>query len=192
MNKEIWRDIKGYEGVYQISSYGRIKSLKRKITVIDKKQKRKYIKKNKEIIKKLFLDNNGYYFTTINKKRYRVHRLVATTFLPNPHNFPVVNHLDGNKLNNNISNLEWCTYKENSKHASKSNLLNLQPAINKISKKVDMYDLNNNYLKTFNSITEAKKILNKNCNCGNISEVCSGKRHSAYGYIWRFNINDEL
>lgn len=185
--KEIWKDIKGYEGLYQVSNLGRIKSLKKSYLVNDPKQNRTYIKNNKEIIKKIFLDNKGYYITTIYRNRFRVHRLVAEAFIPNPNNYPVVNHIDGNKQNNHVDNLEWCSYKDNSIHAYKNNLLNLEPSIRATSKKVNMYDLNGNYIKTFNSISAAKRELNINPSQGNISEVCHGKRRSAHGYIWKFN-----
>lgn len=103
---EMWRDIEGYGGNYQVSNYGRIKSKKK--------------------ILKTFLSTNGYYRVRLysNKKgrEYKVHRLVAKAFIENIDNKPIVNHKDGNKLNNNANNLEWCTQAENIKHALKSGL----------------------------------------------------------------------
>ena len=97
---EEWKDIKGYEGKYQISNKGRVKSLNYKRT-------------GKEKILKLSSDINGYKKITLCKnskqKTYLIHKLVAEAFLPNPDNLPVVNHKDENKLNNNVENLEWCT-----------------------------------------------------------------------------------
>lgn len=103
--KEIWKDIVGFEGLYQISNYGNIKS---------------FVKNNKgKPMKQRILRNYMSIGLTKNKKQYTffVHRLVAETFIPNPNNFPCVNHIDGDKLNNSINNLEWVTYSENSKHS---------------------------------------------------------------------------
>lgn len=114
--QEIWRDIKGYEGMYQVSNLGRVKSLERQV------QMKRYIKTLPEKIMKLTLNKRGYLYIALCKngryQRYRVHRLVATTFIPNPHNKPQVNHIDRNVLNNSVDNLEWCTNEENMKHAS--------------------------------------------------------------------------
>lgn len=109
-NLELWKDIKGYEGVYQISNLGNIKSLKRKTHI----QNATRIKKEK--ILKLQL-RNGYYVINLCKngcrKAYSVHRLVAETFIPNPNNLPYINHIDFNTQNNSVDNLEWCTQKDN-------------------------------------------------------------------------------
>ena len=102
--EEIWKDIKGYEGLYQISNYGRIYSLK------------------KGIIKRSSL-NRGYVCIRLYKngkgKPYSVHRLVAKHFIPNPNNYPCVNHKDENPSNNCVSNLEWCTYSYNNTYGSR-------------------------------------------------------------------------
>lgn len=111
--KEIWKDIKGYEGLYQISNFGNVKSLARRVNCGDNKTRLK-----QERILKNTLDNHGYLTTSLcdnrKKEKYLIHRLVAEVFIPNPNNLPQVNHIDENKTNNNVENLEWCTQQYNS------------------------------------------------------------------------------
>ena len=112
MSKEIWKPIKGYEGGYEISNLGRIKSLKGGHKIL-----------------KQFKQNSGYDLIDISKKgegfTITVHRLVAKHFIQNPDNKPCVNHINGDKCDNSVDNLEWCTHKENYDHAVSSNLVKI-------------------------------------------------------------------
>ena len=118
---EEWRDVVGYEGLYQVSNLGRVKSLSRRIVYKDGREYNypSKVLKNQKI-------STGYIGVMLygvdEKKQYYVHRLVAETFVPNPNNLSYVNHKDGCKTNNTISNLEWCSHSDNPKHAYKNGL----------------------------------------------------------------------
>ena len=118
---EEWRDIKGYEGLYQVSNVGRVKSLKKTITYVNGRKN-----DMKEKILSICSDKDGYgtLGLTKNKKRYnkKVHRLVAEAFVYNKDKKPDVNHINGVKRDNNFNNLSWCTKSENTKHAIKNGL----------------------------------------------------------------------
>lgn len=113
---EIWRDIKGFEGLYQISTFGRVKSLPKYTYSRGYPQLRK-----EKILKPGYTGKNRCYATVIlnDGKGYKVHRLVAEAFIPNPNNLPCVNHKDENPLNNRVDNLEWCTNQYNVKYSAK-------------------------------------------------------------------------
>lgn len=117
--KEVWKDIEGYEGLYQVSSYGRVKSLAKKLT------RRDGIDVNyKERVLKPYNCDGGYQVVALYKNNDRtqvlVHRLVAQSFLDNPENKPEVNHIDFNTANNNLFNLEWTTRQENIRHSQRA------------------------------------------------------------------------
>lgn len=117
MKEEIWKDIEGYEGLYQVSNLGRVKRMR-------------FINKNtnieKERIKSQKIRKDGYLEVALYKngkgKYIQVHRLVAKSFIPNPKKLPQVNHIDGNKQNNKMDNLEWCDCQENMQHSYKIGL----------------------------------------------------------------------
>ena len=122
--EEIWKDINGFEGLYQVSNFGRIKSLpKTRKTGKSKKTIRFY---DEKILKASSCSNNGYKIVTLSdngkQKYFTIHRLVCFHFLENKNNYKVINHKDGNKLNNDVENLEWCTNSQNSSHAYKLGL----------------------------------------------------------------------
>lgn len=119
MNKEIWKDIKGFEGIYQVSNYGNVRSgyVTKKSSKIEKDKNKWRIMNCKASgghtkYKRLNLSVKGVIY------KRTVHRLVAETFIPNPNNYPCVNHKDENKENNRADNLEWCTYKYNSNYGT--------------------------------------------------------------------------
>jgi len=117
--EEIWKDIKDYEGYYQISNYGRVRSLDRTVIVI--RYDKDYKINLKGSIMNCSLNISGYPNVSLHKERKRqvarVHRLVAEAFLDNPNNYETVNHIDSVKTNNRIDNLEWCTASDNRLHA---------------------------------------------------------------------------
>ena len=169
--EEIWKDIKDYEGHYQVSNLGRVKS----------------IKFGKEIILKQHINiKGGYYYVCLLKngkhKNYYVHRLVAEAFIPNSYNLPQVNHRDENKLNNNVDNLEWCTNEYNHNYGTINERISQSQ-----SKPVLQYDLNGNLIKEWKSVNECGR---NGFNQGDICKCCNGKRKTAKGFIWVYK-NEE-
>ena len=165
---EEWRDVKDYEGCYQVSNYGRIKSYKNNL-----------ILKQRVYAKYLYVclcHNNK-------KEMKRVHRLVAQAFLPNPNNLPQVNHKDGNRENNNVNNLEWVTASQNIIHGYKMNLCYAN------EKKVLQYDLKGNLIKEWKSTMEIQRQLKYNNSC--ICACCNNRNKTAYGYIWKYKNKGE-
>lgn len=170
--KEIWKNIKGYEGLYQVSNLGRIRKIVLQSVLNDGYKCFNLIKDN-------------------NKKIMKVHRAVAEAFIPNPKNKPQVNHIDGNKQNNNVSNLEWVTASENMIHAIKTGLVpnksikekRIRRNLNFKDTRIYQYDKNNYFIKEWRSIQEAAN--HYNINLGNMSKCCRGKRKTAGGYIWK-------
>lgn len=176
--KEIWKDVSGYEGIYQISNFGNIKRLSYSI-IRSNGNKQSW----KEKILNPTKDASGYYGirsctkTTGKSETLRIHRLVAEAFIPNPNNLPCVNHKDGNKLNNKVDNLEYCTYSHNIKHAFNNGLRH-------DTKKINQYDLNGNFIATYNSIREAERITGTR-NTG-INECLHNNYKSSNGFIWKY------
>lgn len=161
---EIWKPIKDYEDLYEVSNLGNVRKIKDN-----------YIfHKNK--------NSRGYIVVTLTKenveKSHSVHRLVASAFIPNPSNKPQINHISGIKTDNRVNNLEWCTGSENMQHCYKNNLQK------KRFKRVNQYTLDNQFIRKWDSLIQVEKELN--INHSKISMVCNGKRKTAGGYIWRY------
>lgn len=195
---EIWKDVADYEGKYAISNTGKIKSLEFHRNT----GRGGYV--NKEKVLALYISNTGYnkICLLLNKKRKYpfIHRLVAEAFIPNIKNLPCVNHIDGNKLNNCVENLEWVTYSENSEHMyrvlgyeNSKSMLGTLGKLNKNSKPIIQLDLNGNFVKEWEGIRDlARKwedgVLYRNL----LTQCCKGKKKSYLGYIWKYKNSDDL
>ena len=201
--QELFRDISGYEGLYQISNLGNVRSFK----AVSKGGNLKAVYRK------------GYATVTLVKcgvsRVCSIHRLVAQAFIPNPYNLPYINHIDGNKSNNDISNLEWCTHLENMRHAFDTGLVKRKPltdeqkikvsnatkeAMNRPEVKEKMKQLakekvgvksarhkkviNLDTGKTFISVREASKFYG--IHESNLASCCRGERPIAGGYHWEY------
>lgn len=208
--QELWKDLKRFDNLYQVSNKGRVRSLIH--NVILKPANIAYRNQEK---------SNGYQVVNIKKKIYYVHRLVAEEFIPNPDNLPQINHKDGNKQNNNVENLEWCTNSENMSHAyrlglicrTKSKCSKNQEKWREIfgkkyhatkantifkeqwfkekyikpnQKAIIQLDKNGNKIKEWESMKLAGEKLN--ISKQNISACCRGIRKTAGGFIWKYKI----
>lgn len=147
--EEIWKDIRGYEGRYQISNKGRVKSLERFIKPTGPFQKTKTCR---EKILKTSIAGQGYRHVSLENKKHLIHRLLAEAFIPNELKYKCVNHKDGNKLNNDLDNLEWCTYKHNTNHAFDTGLV-------PTNIRIRVTILKTGEVKEFRSKAMARKIL---------------------------------
>lgn len=174
LSGEKWHSIVGYEGLYEISNYGRVKSFCKKVPFIIRTTP------NQDGRDQINLHRNGRFKSCV------VHRLVAEAFLPNPGNLTDVNHKDENPMNNHVSNLEWCTHDYNMHYGTikerVSTALKNHP---NTSCPVAQYNLQGRLLRVWPSIREVKRALNAGGWKG-ICNVCKGKAPSALGYQWRY------
>lgn len=168
---EIWKTIDDFPN-YQISSYGRVKSLN-------------YRNTKQEKIMKCCTDSSGYKYITVGKKHPKVHRLVAKAFIPNPNNLPQIDHINTDRTDNRVENLRWVTGKENCnnplsiKHYSECR----KGGKNYIAKPVLQYDKEGNFIREWECIADAERELNIP---HKITLVCQGKRKSTCGYVWKY------
>lgn len=176
---EIWKPMYGYEASHEISNLGNVRGLPR--TTMRSNGKPLNLKGK---LLKQHPDQRGYLLIKPNNKTERVHRLVAMTFMPNDDDSKTeVNHKDGIKTNNEISNLEWVTSKENKQHAIAHGLYSYA-GLESNTKSVQCLTLNGVYLRTFDSVTDAAKTVNGST--GPISAVCMGKKKTYKGFLWRY------
>jgi hypothetical protein len=185
MINEVYKDIKGYEGLYQISNLGNVKSIKSKKILVQSSS------------------SSGYKFINLRKnskgKNFRVHRLVAETFIPNYNNLPYVNHKDENPKNNCVDNLEWCTASYNINYGDRNNKVAKKVSIwrkkkgsdysPRKRKRVAQYTLDDKFVKEFRSINEAGRETNSSI--GTIQKCCVGISHTCNGYKWKYVLDRE-
>lgn len=170
---EIWKDIEEFEGLYQVSNLGNVRSLNYRRT--KGKIKNLIPKKN----------NSGRLWVELRnekgKKNFLIHRLVGNAFIPNPNNLPQINHIDENPLNNCVNNLEWCTGEYNIKYS-----LRLHPKRKKITqtRKIIQRDKNGCIIRVWDNAHSI--FLETRMSDWSIAECCRGNRHTAYGYTWQY------
>lgn len=174
MQEEIWKDICGYCGFYQVSNLGRVRSLDR-VVRNGRRRKGKMLK--------LLINKEGYYYVVLrngaeNSKKERVHRLVANAFIENTKNATQVNHKDENKKNNNVDNLEWCTPKYNTNYGTGIERMAL-------TQRVPVVQLSKNgfLIAIYAGMNVAEKITG--VDEAKISACCAGTRITSGGFIWR-------
>lgn len=185
MLEEVWKDIKDFEKYYQISNLGRLKSLER----LSKNRSGSIVLKEKLI--KIPVNNKGYCHVKLHKKgiikNFKLHRLVAIHFIDNPENKKEVNHIDGNKENNIVSNLEWVTPKENTIHAHRTGLVNIKTGCNHYkSKLINVYDLEGNLIEQYCNAREAG---NRGYSATIVCIACNGKLNKGHlyrGLVWKY------
>lgn len=187
MSEEIWKDIPGYEGLYKVSNFGRVKSLAR----MRRGNGNSICPVNEKVLRGK-IDKYGYSAYALCKnaqmKHFTAHRLVADAFKPNPNpsEFNQINHIDGNKLNNTPENLEWCSAYHNTQEALRLGLRGggkpYKPRVD--STPINQYDRNGNFIRRFENLAEAVRVSgilkSAICNCLN------GRSKSSGGYVWEF------
>lgn len=182
---EIWKPIIGFEGIYEVSSHGRVRSLDRIVEC-----KNGALKPKKGLVLSPKIEKSGY--LAVNLKyggsgiMKRIHCLVAQAFIPNPENKDIVNHKNGIKSANYLFNLEWNTSTENNQHARRTGLTKntASGSKNSKSKAVVQLDLNGNFIAEFGGLREAAR--NTTANNTNIMFCCQGKYSQSGGFKWMY------
>lgn len=180
MKNEIWKSVVGYENLYEVSNFGNVRSVERYVKYTKWKKENQFQLRKQKLLKQVKM-RNGYMRVEMSDngkhKLNLVHRLVAQAFIPNPNNCSQINHKDGNKENNFVDNLEWCSCKENMKHAWRNGLYS--------GKRIAQYK-NNELIAIYDNVVSAVRTLGYNNSGQNIGKVALGKRKSAYGYQWKY------
>jgi len=192
MEKETWKPIKGYEGFYEVSNYGRVRSVEHVITRKDGvlhpiRSRYIYVTTLPRGYKKVMLYKDG------KAKGVTIHRLVAETFIPNPDNLETVNHKDENKANNHVSNLEWCTRDYNCHYGGAIKRMRETQIMNALGKRpVLQFSLEGKFIKEFFSIGIASRELG--IKGSNIIQCCSGHESYAHagGYQWKYKDSNKV
>lgn len=198
--EEVWKDIPWYEGIYQVSSIGMVKSLDRRLPV------QRHFCNYKWMILSTHLNKDWYILVALSRiwiqKIFLVHRLVALAFIPNPENKPEINHIDGNKYNNDLSNLEWCTHKENINHAIRTGLMTNNHSRtnhpmkgrlwkdNPKSKPVTQYSLLWEFVRDWDSTADIIRELW--ASRWSVERVCKWKGKTAIWFIWKYKNIEKL
>lgn len=170
--EEVWKPVVGYEGLYEVSSMGRVRR-KQWLLMHPKEEKCGY--------RRVLLTKDG------EQKPFLVHRLVAEAFIPNPNNYPIINHMDECPSNNRVGNLEWCTYKHNANWGTNPQ----RHSENSHNKRgVVAIDIATGERTYYGSIRAASIAMTRGASGGSsISEAASGKRKSAYGKCWYYCVS---
>ena len=177
---EQWKPIKGYEGIYEVSDLGRVRSLPRMLT--DSKGRRHPVP-----MKMLKMhDRKGYDSVTLQdmgrKAIMSVHRLVAMAFIPNPDNLPIINHRDENPRNNQVSNLEWCDISYNTRYGT--GIERAKAKHDYKYKSVEQLTKDGQHVATFKGVKEAARATGADASV--IVRVCKGRNETAGGYRWKY------
>lgn len=188
---EVWRPIEGYEGIYEVSSYGRVRSMERDVSFYINGTLVTHPKPS--VIRKTKMERKGYLRLNLCKdgvkKFYSVHRLVAKAFIPNPHNLPQVNHKDENKLNNHVDNLEWCTCEENAKYGTRNERIYRNGGGSR-HKAIGKYDEHGKLIATYESIRKAAIANKVSPSAVSLSAHKIPKAERVFGYFYRFLDNE--
>lgn len=184
--EEEWRPIPNYIGYYEVSNIGNVRSVDRLVTYSNGVQR---VHKGK--ILKQDINYKGYHRVRLQKdgksKSFSVHRLVALAFIPNPNSLPQVNHIDENKSNNCVSNLEWCTSEYNNNYGNHiNNSVTSYKNNNDLGRHVLRCDMDNNIIQEYRSTYEVQKLFGKS---HSYIKKCCDNNKIAYGYRWRWGVN---